>query len=272
MGKTVIGKCRLCGKETTLTFEHVPPEAAFNNESVKLIDGDECLKTITDLNRAPWDFSGLKYKIQQKGNGDYYLCEKCNNTTGAWYVPYYRNFIYGFTSVADTPGFARETMLRVSAKEIRPLAIFKQIMTMFSDINYFCPSDEKLQRFLLDKDCTDFNCKKYRVFMYVFGGGIQRIETVAAQIMNDGTTLALSEIVSPPLGFVLYIDMPEVLPPYFQNPGCEITEFSKCSYEDICSMDIVLPIHECNIIFPANFKAKEELRAGNKVIPTRDNN
>lgn len=258
MGKTVIGKCRLCGEETKLTFEHIPPEAAFNNERVKIISGDECLKTITDPSRAPWDFEGLKYTIQQKGNGDYYLCEKCNNNTGAWYVPYYLKFVYGFTSVVNLPGFERENMLQVSAKEVRPLAVFKQIMTMFSDINYFCPSDKRLQQFLLDKDCTDFDCKKYRVFMYVFGGGIQRIHTVAAQAMGDGSIFVLSEIVSPPLGFVLYIDMPEVLPPYFINPGCEITEFCQHSYDETCNMDIVLPIHECNINFPADFRAKEE--------------
>ena len=35
MKKTVEGTCKLCGQQKKLTFEHVPPESAFNSISVK---------------------------------------------------------------------------------------------------------------------------------------------------------------------------------------------------------------------------------------------
>lgn len=52
-----IGVCRLCGRNKELTFEHVPPASAFNNEKVKMIPGDEVIKQISNSNIEPWDLS-----------------------------------------------------------------------------------------------------------------------------------------------------------------------------------------------------------------------
>ena len=35
MAKSVEGICKLCGQKKKLTYEHVPPESAFNSVSVK---------------------------------------------------------------------------------------------------------------------------------------------------------------------------------------------------------------------------------------------
>lgn len=260
MKKDVVDICRICGTKTKLTFEHVPPRASFNRQAVKVISADEILQTVTDPNRDPWDFEGLNYSIQQKGSGDYYLCEKCNNNTGKWYVPYYLEFLYGFKGAVKLPDFKAENILQVFASNFRPLAVFKQVMSMFCAINYFCPSDIKLKNFLLNKEVIDFDNKKYRIFMYVFAGGLQRISSLTGIVMADGFQTLLSEIVSPPLGFVLYIDLPENLSPYFQLPGCEITKFCSYDYYDIVDKEIILPIHECNIIFPGDYRTKNEIK------------
>ena len=63
------GKCALCGKLKELTFEHIPPNKAFNFTPAKPISGDSLLKAATDNNRLPWDHSGLKYLNQQQGMG-----------------------------------------------------------------------------------------------------------------------------------------------------------------------------------------------------------
>ena len=34
------GKCHLCGKQSKLTFEHIPPQKANNNREVHVIQGD----------------------------------------------------------------------------------------------------------------------------------------------------------------------------------------------------------------------------------------
>ena len=38
MSKKKEGVCCICGQNTDLTFEHIPPKAAFNHYSLKLFD------------------------------------------------------------------------------------------------------------------------------------------------------------------------------------------------------------------------------------------
>lgn len=70
--KNHFGKCALCGKECELTFEHVPPRAAFNSTPARPVSGNEIFKeeVINDKERMPWDTEGLKYQNQQQGMAD----------------------------------------------------------------------------------------------------------------------------------------------------------------------------------------------------------
>lgn len=87
MAKSVDGVCKLCGKHKKLTFEHLPPEAAFNATSVREYSGDVIIDLMTGADgRMPWDFEGLKWKQNQRGAGGYLLCDECNNNTGSWYM------------------------------------------------------------------------------------------------------------------------------------------------------------------------------------------
>src|SRR5437899_2089757 len=74
--EVVEGHCYLCGVHGRLSFEHVPPESAFNHLSVLRAKVDEYWEGRT--NPIPED--RLKH-----GFGDYTLCERCNNNTGSWY-------------------------------------------------------------------------------------------------------------------------------------------------------------------------------------------
>src|SRR5438552_9354996 len=89
MGRSreVIGVCHLCGTEGRLSFEHVPPKAAFNNRPVVAYGFEEAIK-------AGPENSG-KGRIQQRGAGAYTLCGKCNNDTGRWYGKHYAAWTYG---------------------------------------------------------------------------------------------------------------------------------------------------------------------------------
>ena len=81
MAKKNIGQCCICGKESELTFEHIPPRAAFNNFNMKLYDF--------------WGYllrNNTKYHPFQRGAGKYSLCASCNNRTGEWYGAAYAEF------------------------------------------------------------------------------------------------------------------------------------------------------------------------------------
>jgi hypothetical protein len=60
LAKAEEGICHLCGKDGPLSFEHVPPESAFNDRPV-------LLGAIDDVWDTEFDDSKLRGKIQQRG-------------------------------------------------------------------------------------------------------------------------------------------------------------------------------------------------------------
>src|SRR5216684_6998566 len=80
------GVCHICGNYGPLSFEHIPPRAAFNNRSVIKVKFEEALELGPD--------GVAKGPIQQQGAGQYTLCRKCNNDTGAWYGKSFVDWCY----------------------------------------------------------------------------------------------------------------------------------------------------------------------------------
>ena len=257
--KAKYGECRICGEYKKLTFEHVPPNMAFNNTKVKMIKGDELINSIGDKNRLPWEKADLKGPIQQKGKGDYYLCESCNNKTGSWYANHYVEFIRGIAyairglDIADFTGNAVE----IKALRVQTLPVFKQIMTMFCDINNARMGDDSLREFLLDKECKIFNTDKYKVYAYIHSGALERMNGIMAAYTPGIGIVMTSEISSYPLGFILYIDKPEGYKPQ----GTDITEFVNCDFDEKRDIDMILPILENNIIFSGDYRTQNEILA-----------
>ena len=81
-----LGDCHICGTNGKLTFEHVPPRAAFNKWRVRRIPG-------SDLIGADLD-SPSGGEICQRGAGGYTLCGQCNNETGGWYGDAFVDWTY----------------------------------------------------------------------------------------------------------------------------------------------------------------------------------
>lgn len=72
------GMCRICGKKGDLSFEHVPPQSAFNKT------------TVIEYTLESWTTKRkVKGKQRQGGVGEHTLCEQCNNDTGSWYADEY---------------------------------------------------------------------------------------------------------------------------------------------------------------------------------------
>jgi len=82
------GVCHLCGATGKLSFEHVPPEAAFNDQRVlesdihRVMSGD----LIAELEKPTGKFN-------QRGAGKFTLCDRCNTTTGGYYGRSYVQFV-----------------------------------------------------------------------------------------------------------------------------------------------------------------------------------
>src|SRR5687768_10419213 len=80
------GICHSCGTVGPLTFEHVPPQAAFNSERTTVVSGERALQYVPG--------GALRGQYQQRGAGGYTLCGRCNNNTGNWYARDFAQWCY----------------------------------------------------------------------------------------------------------------------------------------------------------------------------------
>lgn len=71
--------CRICREApATLSYEHVPPRAAFNDEPTTVYG-------LADWLAREEDGQMRGGRIEQRGAGASTLCARCNNNTGSWY-------------------------------------------------------------------------------------------------------------------------------------------------------------------------------------------
>ena len=254
--KCVEGKCRICGETKKLTFEHVPPENTFNNSAVHIISTEQVINQVCNPDILPWDYSRMRGKIQQRGRGDYYLCGDCNSKTGQWYVPEYSKFVYNIHYALIKVAHQEFGALGLKDFSIKPLPIFKQIITMFCDINEGWMGDDTLKNYLLNRYETSFDNKRYNLYLHIHSGSVERMNGIMAQLIPGIGTVLLSEITMYPIGLTLYIDKPEGFIP----EGVEITTFSNFNYDEECSMDIIIPRLESNIMFSGDYRTKGEIQ------------
>ncbi len=253
------GECKLCGEFKKLTFEHVPPEKSFNHFPVKEFSLGDSMDLMTgNTGRLPWQTEGLKYKQKQKGNGDYYLCESCNNNTGSWYIEEYTILTSTLNNlIADIKPQINEEYSFV-LDGVHPLRIYKALLTMFCDINNNCFGDEKLRNFLLDKESNKLETDKYSLYIFMVAPGMRRLSglSILLSLNQEKTQLAQTEISSYPLGAVLYLDKPENK----DVPGICIDNFRKYNYNDVCSVEFhEMPYFEINSYFPGDYRSKNEI-------------
>ena len=252
-----LGFCKVCGNYGILTEEHIPPRSAFNDSAIKLFSVDETLKTITDNDRLPWDFSGLKFKIKQGGNKFKTLCSKCNSYFGTNYVNYYQEIIKSFAYFLSTINCENERYVHAKTENFKPLPFIKQVVAMFASLTNLAEVSD-MKNFLLDKDSNTFNKVKYKIYMSVFKSGLKRISGWSVILRKNGHFL-VSEIVSYPFIFVLLGNADKHSPENTEFLGTDITNFVDFKFDDEASLEISLPINECNINFPCDYRTQEEI-------------
>ena len=142
---------------------------------------------------------------------------------------------------------------------MRPLPIIKQVMTMFCDINEnLTNSDPELRSFIMNKECRDLDTNKYRIFMYLLKGGVERTAPFSSLIhLGESDPVMVSEIAAVPVGFMLYVDLPTNYKPI----GTEITNFIQCDYDSTATITLALNVFENNTWLPTDFRSKEEIIA-----------
>lgn len=246
--KKVIGKCHICGLHTQLTFEHVPPRAAFNDRPVINTPFDKIVNT-DDLD----DLSNLKGKQSQRGAGGYTLCVKCNNDTGAWYGNAFVSWSYQGYHISKYASVAPSIY---HLFHIFPLRVIKQIVCMFFSANHpgFSDVQSELVRFVLNRN------RKYldpdiRFYTYFNISDRSRQSGVTGSMsIGQGGHKVFSEISFPPFGYVMSLGTP---PP--DERLLDISHFSSYSFNDWADVSLRIPVLPVYTWVPGDFRGREEV-------------
>lgn len=245
------GKCCICGVVGRLTFEHVPPRAAFNDKRVFEAD-------IASLIADKWS-PGAKVdgRYKQAGAGKYSLCEKCNSDTGSWYGTPYVDFAQQAMRLVHA---SKGEMSLAYPYRIRPLRVLKQIIVMFfsacgPDLQKAHPD---LVRFVLNKESQAMP-RDIQIFGYLHHptkSEAIRQSGLSGVLSLDGKSHLFSEIAFPPFGFMMSVDHPPVDARLFG-----LDHFSEFSFHDRAIAYLKLPVLPVVSWLPGDFRTGAELEA-----------
>lgn len=264
--KPVFGTCRICQEYTKLSFEHVPPRAAFNNCPAV---GKQFFE-LTD--KDPDDYFEEKGKVSQRGVGAHTLCEACNNNTGKWYGTAFAKWAHQGMNILE---HAHRSPLFYYRFHISPLQVVKQIICMFFSItdDSFACNHPDLVKFVLNKNEHHLN-PDIRIFAYYNVGphgryiGGASIESIRPDEINHHTIdnlvrktnsdhaggRVISEIACIPLGYVMTVDSEAP-----DNRLFNISFFAKYPYDCFTPIALRLPVLPVYTYFPGDYRSLEQV-------------
>ena len=247
MGKPNIeGTCHLCGQVGKLSFEHVPPEAAFNDHRLLAHRVDQLLK----------DGSGKTGgKFYQRGAGAYTLCKSCNEQTGGWYGRKYVEWVRQGMFILQTT--QREPSLWYNF-HIFPLRIIKQIACMFFSINSenFQEVHPELVRFVLNPTVRHLP-ESLRIFAFyaVDLNSRQSSVTASMNLVDSSKNRTFTEMTFLPFGYCLTFDGE---PPPHESMA-DISSFGRYSYNDWKTIPLQMPVLPTVSFLPGDYRSKKEI-------------
>ncbi|MDO4963210.1 MAG: hypothetical protein Q4E75_03845 [bacterium] len=249
------GYCRICNKFGKLTFEHIPPKSTLNNTEARVYTGDSFLKLMCDPNRYPWQTEGIKYKLLQKGLGDYTLCKSCNNITGELYGEEYKRWFYIALRLinenAEEHKKASRAMLHLNG--VYPGRFIRQVLSIICSTHpEFTKKYPFVKDLILNKNYVFKEAPNFKIYMYLLKNPYNGYTGPMAIGFGNGIIKLINEIDLYPFGFLVNLSN-EV-----ENEA-DITGFINCSYDDVGEIDIPINVYEKNNIVPMDFRTKEEI-------------
>lgn len=242
------GTCRLCGVHGPLSFEHVPPKAAFNDRRVT----KTAIEMVVD--RLPSD--RVVGKIVQRGRGDYTLCERCNNSTGSWYARAFTDWCYQAMDIL-VQADGRPTLSYM--QYLFPLQVIKQVVTMFFSVNHsgFRHTYPELEAFVLNRHRRYLN-PRVRIFAYYNVEGVMRSSQiiVSGSKKSPGDLSVFSETNFPPFGFVMTYDSHAP-----DDRLVDISHFANYDYQEFKVMPITLPVLPTHLWVPGDYRTEKEIQS-----------
>jgi hypothetical protein len=254
------GICAICGKGGKLTFEHVPPKAAGNEEDVKIYGIEEWLARDLQSGEMPGGY------VQPQGTGTISICKSCNEYSGAWYVPEFAKFVHAGIAIFRqlTPAAIEEAdrslewkAVDFEIKGMRALPVVKQIVASLLALNApeFGQKNPDLVKFVLDRNLKGLP-EKYRLYLCLYAGPIARFAGLAVEL-NVVTQKAvyLTELAHPPFAYLLTIDSEP------SQPTGEITVWATRDFDKARDERLVLTLGFGHTALPGDYRSKAKVEA-----------
>ena len=244
---TPSGTCHLCGRQGKLSYEHVPPRAAFNSRPLVATALDELL--------GKDDPSDAKSTVFQRGAGAYTLCGQCNSKTGRWYGSPYVDWVYQGMNILTAASQAPSLFYTF---HILPLRVLKQIACMFFSVNpnTVHRAQPELQTFVLDRT-RRYLPENVRIFAFYAVGDRARQSSFMGRIDTKGRNgnSTFTEICFPPFGYVLTFDQPP------DNRMLNISYFGRYGIDDYRALTLKLPVLPVVNYMPGDYRTRSEVDA-----------
>jgi hypothetical protein len=246
-----MGQCRICGQRGVLSFEHVPPRAAFNRTRIEQFTIEHW------LGRADGKPT-QRGRVRQRGTGDFALCERCNNLTGRLYVPELVKLVRAGARIlaqlpADQDVGSEQMMAGIRLIGVRPLRLAKQIVAMTLAINgeEFGQTNPGLPAFVLDPSARGLP-PGFELYLALYRGPLVRHSGVSGRLdVETGATHLMSELAHPPFAYVMSVD--ELSPVL---PLGRITHFASFEPAVETAVDLELLVGFGHTPYPTDYRTR----------------
>jgi hypothetical protein len=246
------GTCCICGTHGKLSFEHVPPRAAFNDHRIFEADIEKLLQGKSEPGEKP-----TEGRYKQRGAGRYTLCAKCNNDTGGWYGTSYVTVAKQAMTLLYR---SRGDLSLAYPYGMYPLRFLKQIVTMFFSA---CgpglqEKNPDLVRFILNRDSRVLP-PKFQFFAYLHHPESAAIRQagITGVVKGSGKMHVFSEIAFPPFGLIMSVDGS---PPPIDQRLCSITYLHQYTYRAWDIIYLKMPTLHVTTVLPGDFRSVEEVK------------
>lgn len=245
-----IGQCAICGETRTLTFEHIPPKRAFNDQPAFTSRWEDVLNA-----RSKAELQNLRRSMLRRGFGAHTLCQSCNNNTGAWYGP---SYIRWAQQAAINQAYVEAGRIPLLF-EIEPLLVYKMIITMFASAcgPSLFENNSSLRRFVLSRDCRDFP-KGISVYGHytAYESSMKRQSGISGLLSLDHEGHSVfSEITTYPLSYVLNLKGSRV-------PDARLTlldNFLGYGPQEMAMIRVPLVSLPINTMYPGDYRSYDEI-------------
>jgi hypothetical protein len=258
--RATIGTCHVCLRERPLSFEHVPPHAAFNFDKIEVRGLRHWLERDDDGIR-------LRHVIQQGGFGFNRLCEDCNSRSGSWYAAELTGWVHAAVAaihalppLAEMDAQLDDHGVMFHIEGVRPLAMIKQVITMLLAVNdvEFAVRHPDLRAFVLDRDRTGLH--DVQIYLALYLGPVVRFVGISGKAnLETSEAFILSEVAYPPFSYVASFEEP----PPLLNAG-NVTGFAEVPYTTRATAEIELIVGFGHTPLPADFRTAAQVERDRK--------